>query len=390
MASYSEILQTLKSDGTFRRIPQDRFGEDYKLNLSSNDYLGLGASHDVYFERFAKDYPDVSFTSSASRLLGHDQKMHRKLESRLENLYGKPALLFNSGYHANTGAVTALATPSTLFVCDKLVHASIIDGLKIAGASYKRFPHNDITKLRRILEMDSADFNNVIVVVEAIYSMDGDETPLNEIIKLKKEWANLMVYLDEAHSFGVRGKYGLGLASELGVTDNIDLLIGTFGKAAASMGAFAIASQDIIDLLINRARSFIFSTALPPANVAWTDMMLDIILERNDLREQLKETSEYFRNRLLEITGQSNPSTSQIIPLMVGDAQKAVAISEKLKEAGYIALPIRRPTVPPGGERIRFSLHADIMPKDLDKVFDVIKSLGISQSQYSEFSEITK
>lgn len=370
MSRISEILTTLAAEQRLRFIvePPDR----PFLDLSSNDYLGLGQRHTDFMEEFTDRFHDAAFTSSASRLLSTNQKYHFLLESFLARLYGKESLLFNSGYHANVGCIGALTLPSTLFICDKLIHASVIDGLRIAGAEFKRFPHNDISKLRKMLEKAVQHFERVIVVVESIYSMDGDQAPLKEIVKLKHDYPSMLLYVDEAHAFGVRGPHGLGLCEEYGLIERTDILVGTFGKAAASVGAFAIIDKELKSLFINTARPFIFSTALPPVNVAWSLLMTEKITDMSESRQQLSEMSDFFSRELSDITGHPTGSSSQIIPFITGNAALAIDIAQKLRNKGYLALPIRRPTVPPGGERIRFSLSAGM---NIEELYDVIKTL---------------
>lgn len=370
MSRISEILSALAAEQRLRFIaepPDKPF-----LDLSSNDYLGLAQRHTDLMEEFTDRFHDAAFTSSASRLLSTNQKYHFLLESFLARLYGKDALLFNSGYHANVGCIGALTLPSTLFLCDKLIHASVIDGLRIAGAEFKRFPHNDISKLRKMLEKEVRHFERIIVVAESIYSMDGDLAPLKELVELKRYYPTMLLYVDEAHAFGVRGARGLGLCEEYSIIEQTDILVGTFGKAAASVGAFAIIDKELKSLFINTARPFIFSTALPPVNVAWSLLMTEKISHMSESRQHLSELSAFFSRELSDITGCPTGSSSQIIPLITGDAALAINIAQKLRDKGYLALPIRRPTVPPGGERIRFSLSAGM---DMDKLYEVLKTL---------------
>lgn len=374
MPGISDILTELRAEHRLRHIPKQPSGKF--LDLSSNDYLGLAQRHTEFREEFDERFSDAPYSSSASRLLSMQQKHHLMLEAFLAKLYGKETLLFNSGYHANVGCIGALALPSTLFVCDKLIHASIVDGLRINGAEFKRFPHNDTEKLKRILEKESSHYTHIIVVVESIYSMDGDEAPLSKLVALKKEHPGVLLYVDEAHAFGVRGKQGLGLCEEYNLIKETDILIGTFGKAAASIGAFAVVTEEMKKFFINTARPFIFSTALPPVNVAWSLLMMEKIIGMEAERRHLAEISRYFSERISEISGQSTGSDSQIIPYLTGNAQRALEIADQLRQAGYLALPIRRPTVPPGGERIRFSLSGVMSRHELDEVADLLQKIN--------------
>lgn len=381
MSAIQDILNRLNSESRLRKIPEPI--SQAHIDLSSNDYLGLGMRFQEFQAEFRDRFPDAAFSSSASRLLSTRQNYHLLLEDFLASLYGKETLLFNSGYHANVGCIGALTLPSTLFLCDKLIHASIIDGLKINGAEYKRFPHNDVAKLKTILEKESGKYERIVIVVESIYSMDGDHAPLREIVEIRNQRHDVLLYVDEAHAFGVRGRCGLGLCEELGLIGYTDILIGTFGKAAASVGAFAVVSAEIKNLLINTARPFIFSTALPPVNVAWSLLMTEKIIGMEAERQHLQDLSNYFRTRLSDVCFEcketdpaialQNSGNSQIIPFIIGDATKAVEIAHKLKQYSILALPIRRPTVPPGGERIRFSLSAALTEDQLGYSADMLE-----------------
>lgn len=369
--AYKEILDRYREENRLRAIPEER-GLPGRIDLSGNDYLGLAAHSEKLQEEFLRNC-DASFSSSASRLLAGSQHHYSALENLLTDLYGSPALLFNSGYHANVGCISALNIPGSLFLCDKFIHASVIDGISMAGAQWARWRHNDTGHLRRLLDKHRKEAERIIVVAESIYSMDGDVAPVRELVALKREYPEMILYLDEAHAFGVRGSRGLGVAEEEGLIADVDILIGTFGKACASAGAFAITSPLLHSYLINCARSFIFSTALPPVNAAWTREMVVRITKMREEREYLKEISKDFRNFITRITGQENSSDSQIVPLLVGDAGKAMKIASLLRCEGIDALPIRRPTVPPGGERIRFSLNASLSPEDIERIKDAIQ-----------------
>ncbi|MBD5309366.1 MAG: 8-amino-7-oxononanoate synthase [Bacteroides sp.] len=373
MPELSEILKTLLAENRLRSIPGEP--SEGMIDLSSNDYMSLGKKNALFMPEFIKRFPDAPFTSSASRLLSARQKYHTLLEDYLSSLYGKETLLFNSGYHANVGCISALTLPSTLFVCDKLVHASIIDGLRMAGSKFVRFQHNDVSRLTAIIEKDYDNFDRIVIVTESIFSMDGDEAPIKEIVNLKKRFPRLFIYLDEAHAFGVRGEKGLGVSEEKGIIDSIDLLVGTFGKAGASAGAFIATTDEVKQFMINTARPFIFSTALPPANVAWSLMMVEKLVTMNKEREKLAELSRKFSERITQITGKPTGSSSQIIPFHTGNAARALEVADKLRENGFIALPIRRPTVPPGAERIRFSLACDMKFEQFHNLFKILEEL---------------
>lgn len=311
-------------------------------------------------------------SASASRLLQRDQGLHNALEHLLDTLYGKKTLLFNSGYHANVGALSALSIPGTLIVSDKLAHASMIDGIRLGNGDSARFAHNDMDMLRRIMQRKASDYRQVVIVTESVFSMDGDLAPLKELIDIKKEYPGTILYVDEAHGFGVMGEKGLGLSEALDVIADIDIIVGTLGKAAAGFGAFIATSASLHDYLLNSARSFIFSTAIPPAVVAWDMLMIEKLLSMGEERRYLSALSEWFRKELSALLGVDNVSRSQIVPVHAGSAARAIEMSSRLREAGIDALPIRRPTVPAGGERIRLSLSAALSRADLMRVLDVL------------------
>lgn len=349
------------------------------IDLVSNDYLSLAAradngEFDDLRESLARK---CAFTSSASRLLSRRQDEYACLEDMLHTLYGHPALLYNSGYHANTGLVSALNVGKTLFVVDRLAHASIYDGLMIGRCTFERFLHNDMASLRKILERRHDEFDTIIVIVESVYSMDGDLAPLNSLAALRAEFTKMLLYVDEAHAVGVRGNRGLGLSEETGTIPHIDVLTGTFGKALASDGAFAICAPELHDFFINASRSFIFSTANPPLCAAWSREMLKRSLEMHNERRHLASISHWFATELSSLTGRDTGSQSQIIPLTIGDARQVVQLSSELRHAGFDALAIRRPTVPPKGERIRFSLSAGLTREQLIPLIDFLNGSPI-------------
>lgn len=373
---YSKILDSFSAEGRLRKIPGNMISSDV-IDLTLNDYMGLAKRSHEFREEFFDRFGDVGMTSSASRLLASDQNVYAELENYLSEVYGASALLFNSGYHANAGVTGALNIPNTLWATDKLIHASVIDGLRMAHAEALRWNHNDLNHLRKIIERNHDKYERIIVVIESIYSMDGDTAPLREIVELKREFKNLMIYLDEAHALGTIGPSGLGIAAKEALLDDIDILIGTLGKACASAGAFVITSAKMKQYLINTSRSLIFSTAIAPVNAAWSLLMLEKLAKMESERYHLASISEKFRKGIESITGIPNCSESAIVPLLTGNSENAATLSKWLAKRKIHALPIRRPTVPAGGERIRFSLNASLTGEDIDKVLTAISEFRI-------------
>lgn len=377
--AYIDLLGQIKDEGRLRELPRQS-GDTTLLDLCSNDYMGLGANYEDLTTQFHEEFGYPPMTSSASRLLQYRSDWHTAFETYLESRYGKPALLFNSGYHANAGIIQALNLPGTLWLADKLIHASAIDGLRLAGADVKRWRHNDTAQLEKLI--DKADgYDRIIIVAESIYSMDGDAAPIKELVEIKRKHPNALLYLDEAHAIGVFGNTGLGLTEQEGIINEADFLIGTLGKGVGSAGAFAVLSPLLKDFLVNTCRSLIFSTALPPANAAWSHFMMRKLETMTKERWHLHKLSEIFREGIERITGHSNPSVSPIVPCITGHAAEAVEISSYLKKNGILALPIRRPTVPPGGERIRFSLNATLTEDEISGVLDTLAGYYISKER---------
>ncbi len=366
MNSYQTTLECLRTEHNFRAIPEDTTGRDL-IDLSGNDYLGIAADSDMRRE-FMEQSTGLSLSASASRLLAADQAEFRLFEELLRDYYGGRALMFNSGYHANSGAVAALAKGRTLIVADKLVHASIIDGIMLSKAPFERFRHNDVAHLERILEKKAAAYDNVLIIVESVYSMDGDKAPLDEIARIKRRFPGALLYVDEAHALGVCGRDGLGLAFGI---DGVDFIVGTLGKAIGSVGAFIVCRMpEMYDYFVNTARSLIFSTALPPINVAWSRFVMERLPAMTDRRERLMNLSHMLAGALGDV------SESHIRPLITGSSESALSLSAKLLERGFKVLPIRTPTVPPGTERLRFSLSADIEPDAIVRLGEVLRSIN--------------
>lgn len=376
MNRYSDILDRLHSEGNFRSIPHELPAGAEVTDLSSNDYLGLGADTGLQQSFFASaSNRAIPMTSSASRLLSGRQREYEELENFLGQLYGRPCLLFNSGYHANTGMIQALADSKTLIVADKLVHASIIDGITLSKAPFTRFRHNDLGHLEKIMEKEAANHERVLIVVESVYSMDGDRADIDSIITIKRRSPNAMLYVDEAHAFGVEGPQGLGLCKESAEFGDVDIVVGTFGKACASAGAFCAVSPTLRDYLVNRARSFIFSTSLPPMTVAWTHFMIETFLTMDAERSQLRLLGQRLHDHLQPLSPKTVITPSHIQPLVVGSADRAVELSRRLLEEGFKVLPIRTPTVPPGTERLRISLSAAIPIEEIDRLGHTLAKL---------------
>lgn len=369
--TYNQIIEKLKSEGNYRfTTPPSASNRSDIIDLTTNDYMGFATDESLVREFFSNPVNlKHAFSSSASRLLAANRSTYDSLENKLGNLYGKSALLFNSGYHANTGLISALCDNSTVILADKLVHASIIDGIKLSGAPFERWRHNDTAHLEKLLTKHSSA-ERILIVAESVYSMDGDRADIEALIKLKERYPQAMLYIDEAHAVGCVGPQGLGLVAACSAPEKVDVVVGTFGKALASQGAFAVMSELLRDIAVNKARSFIFSTAIPPISVAWSEFVLDHSLSADSKREHLQRIGSRLCSGLgLEMDG------SHIVPYIIGDAKKTLLLSQQLLEEGIKILPIRTPTVPPGTERLRISLNADLTDSQIDTVIDVLNTI---------------
>ena len=365
----TEELQHLAAMGNLRTIPDDT-SRSCRIDFTSNDYLGIGMRSDLRQEFFETLRPeDMLMSASASRLLSRHQYMYFNLEETLKEAYGREALIFNSGYHANTGLVAALARPGYVIIADKLVHASIIDGMKLSGVPFFRFRHNDIEHARLLADKATGQGNKILFLVESIYSMDGDTAPLRQLVELKRHYSDSLLYVDEAHAVGVEGPSGLGLSMSLGEdSDEIDVIVGTFGKALCSVGAFALTNAAIKQWAVNKARSFIFSTALPPLNMQWSEFIFKKALDMEEERTHLKEISRYLGIKL----GSGNQSHIQ--PIITGNPQKAVDMAICLANSNLTVMAIRTPTVPPGSERLRISLSASHTKDNIDNLTSTLSN----------------
>ena len=370
---YKRELENLKQKTHFRTIKDYGFkagkyinwsGQNL-INLSSNNYLGFADNEEITKEFLDFAGADYSFGSASARLLTGTLPVYKELENLLCEMFKKGgALLFNSGYHANVGISSSIASKGDVIFSDKLNHASIIDGMKLSQAKFFRYQHNDMESLERLLIRERKNFNNAIIITESVFSMDGDIADIRRLVELKKKY-NCILVLDEAHAFGVFGQKGLGVCEHLGLIDEVDLIMGTFGKSVGSMGAFVTGRKVLIDYLINKARSFIFSTALPPVNIAFSKWIIE---------NKFPHTFEK-RQRMLAL-GRKLGSESHIIPVIIGENDRTAEVCDILFDNGYFTLPIRPPTVPEGTSRIRLSLTTDIEERDLDKLCSITGLTG--------------
>ena len=387
LAQFAEHLDRLKQTENYRSFRKlyhqgasIHLDGQKLVNLASNDYLGV-ASDEHLQAQFLAAYQDyLPFGSSSSRLLTGNFAVYEMLEERMGELFlGRACLLFNSGYHANVGILPAICDGRTLILADKLVHASIIDGMRLAaanGAKCVRYQHQNLTHLETLIQKyhDDMSIDRIVIVTESIFSMDGDVTDLPALVRLKVTYPKLILYIDEAHAIGVRGQQGLGCAEAFGCIDEIDLIVGAFGKAMASVGGYVICHQMIKDYLINTMRPLIFSTALPPMNVAWTAFVLDNIIGMTAERSKLQMRHKHLIGHIKSL-GFECPSDSQIVPIILKDNARTMRATDELTKQGFFVLGVRPPTVPQNQSRLRVCLNSTISDDEFTQFCHAIGQL---------------
>lgn len=384
--SITDDLEQLRLSGLYRRTKVisgrqssmvQMAGRDV-LMLCSNNYLGL-ADHQSLIDASVSATRTYGTSSCASRLVSGTMELHEQLEQEIAAFKGtQAALVFNSGYAANAGILGALAHRGDMVFSDRLNHASIVDGALLSGARLIRYPHNDYNALELLLKKHPCS-GRAIIVTDGVFSMDGDMAPLQELVALKEKFGALLV-VDDAHGSGVLGRHGRGTSELLGCESGIDIIMGTCGKAMGSYGAYAALSSELRELMINRSRTFIFSTSLPPAVLAASRAALSIISshEGNRLRQQLALHADTFRQLLLEYGFRLTGSTTQIIPVITGDAETTMVFAERLLGEGIYVQGIRPPTVPAGSCRLRCTVMATHDSADLIRAADTMAAVGSS------------
>jgi 8-amino-7-oxononanoate synthase len=386
MLPYDEILTNLRKQSLFRALrtieevegPIVRVHDRFLVNFASNDYLGLSQHPSV--RAAAKAAIDqFGAGAGASRLVTGTQSPHTSVEREIAALKGvESAVLFSSGYTAALGALTSLVSPGDVVILDKLSHACLIDGARLSGAALRVFPHNDVAKLRNHLEWARRTYpsGRTLIATESIFSMDGTFGRLAEIIELKSEYQALLM-VDEAHSTGIVGPRGAGWIAALGLTNQVDVQMGTLSKACGASGGFVCGCDSLIQLLVNKARSFIYSTGLPPASAAGALAALEIIRgpEGEALRCRLSSNicllDEYLNQNTNGITGPVSP----ILPVIIGDEKRALLLAEALYGRGFLAPAIRYPTVARGSARIRIALSSSHSSSQIRALSEAILEL---------------
>ncbi|MEQ1860472.1 MAG: 8-amino-7-oxononanoate synthase [Chthoniobacteraceae bacterium] len=376
MSAFDSELDQLRARSLFRRLrefdspagTEVSLGGKRLLNFASNDYLGFAA--DPVLREAAKAAIDkYGVGSGASRLICGTLSPHARLEEALADFKRtEAALTFSSGYAAAVGTLGALCGRDDVIILDKLAHASLIDGAKLSGAVLRIFPHNHLGKLESHLRWARENYPDarILVVTESVFSMDGDWCPLAEIVALKNRFGALLL-LDEAHALGVIGDHGRGLADHLGLAGKVDIHLGTLSKALGCSGGTICGTRALIDLLINRARAFIYSTAPPPALAATARAAIELLLSPTGemRRQRLRQNLAQFAEGMPQLFDAERKIQSAIIPVMLGPADAALEAARRLADAGCFVPAIRYPTVPKDAARLRVTLSARHLPDQI-------------------------
>lgn len=380
MSFYDEEIKKLVEKDNFRQVHNIEYktgkylsidGRNL-LNFSSNDYLNISTDRDLlneFIEKY-KNHEEFILSSTSSRLLTGTSTAYKKLEDNLAKIFNKEAcLIFNTGYQCNLGVVSSLVNRDDVIFSDKLNHASIIDGMRLSSTQFFRYKHFDYNNLEELLIKHRNEYKKAIIISESVFSMDGDIADIKKLIELKKKY-NCLLMIDEAHAFGIYGKNLAGIADRDNILNDVDIITATLGKSFASMGAFCVSNRTIIDYLINKANSFIFSTAIPPVNIMWSNFLIEekfnIVRQKAEkLNTLIKEAHNYIKDN----------GETQIVPVIIGENNKTVKIAEQLRAKGFYILPVRPPTVPVNTSRLRLSLTADITFDEFKTVIDTVKEV---------------
>jgi 8-amino-7-oxononanoate synthase len=347
-------------------------GKPY-LAFCSNDYLGL-ANHPQLIAALQHGAQQWGVGAGAAHLVSGHFVPHHQIEQQLAAFVGKPAaLLFSTGYMANLGAVQALVGKGDTVFADKLNHASLNDAMLLSRAEVKRYRHGDVAQLAKLLQQTHS--GRKLIITDAVFSMDGDVAPLRELLALCEQY-DAWLYVDDAHGFGVLGKQGRGSLAHFGIASERIIYMATLGKAAGVSGAFVAAEQVVIDTLINHAHSYVYTTATPPALSVALSQSLQLIAQGDELRVHLQKLVAQLREGLSDLPWQLMPSDTAIQPLLIGDNQQTLKLSEGLRERGIWVAAIRPPTVPQGTARLRITLSAAHSEADVNRLIGALHELA--------------
>ena len=383
MKYISDELKNIKEAGLYRKLnvvgsAQGAYleinGKKY-LSFCSNNYLGL-ANNPLVIKAVKDAVEKYGWGAGASRLVSGNMKLHEALEDEISRFKGKEAsIVFPTGYMANIGTISSLVSKGDLVICDKLNHASIIDGCRLSGADFRVYPHCDMKKLENVLRK-SAKYSRKLIVTDTVFSMDGDLAPLPDIVGIALKY-KAMVMVDEAHGTGVFGKMGRGVVEHFNLSEKVNIIMGTLSKAVGSLGGYVSSDADLINYLRNKARSFMYTTALPPAVCAASIAGIKLIQNDPSLRASLWNNVRYLKEKLELLNFNVISSESPIIPILIGDAKKAVEVSKYLYKNGILIPAIRPPTVPAKSSRLRLTVMSTHTREDMEILLDALREVKL-------------
>ncbi|PRX35579.1 glycine C-acetyltransferase/8-amino-7-oxononanoate synthase [Orenia metallireducens] len=382
MNFWNQELSLLKAEGLHRELKRLESSQSPRviidnrevIMLASNNYLGLSTEQEIK-EAVIRVIQKYGTGSGGSRLTTGNYDLHEQLEKELADFKNtEDALVFNTGYMANLGVLATVVGSEDVIISDKLNHASIIDGCRLSKAKFLVYKHGNLARLENILKR-SSKYRRRLIVTDGVFSMDGDLAPLPEIVELAEKYQAL-VMVDDAHGTGVLGSKGAGTIEHFGLEGKIDIQIGTLSKALAAEGGFVAGSKDLIELLRNKARSFIYSTALAPATIAASLASLRYLQSHPELFKNLWRNVNLLKDGLEDLGYELLPSNSAIIPIMIGDREKTMELSKALLVEGVLASGIRPPTVAEGTSRIRVTVMASHSVTDIEEVLDIFARVG--------------
>ena len=381
MKYISDELKTIKKSGLYRELNSvegsqgthlEIKGKTY-LSFCSNNYLGL-ANNPLVIKAVKDAVGRYGWGAGASRLVSGNMRLHEVLEGEISKFKGKEAsIVFPTGYMANIGTISSLVSKGDLVICDKLNHASIIDGCRLSGAGFRVYPHCDMKKLENVLKK-ATKYSRKLIVTDTVFSMDGDIAPLPDIVRIAHKY-NAMVMADEAHGTGVFGENGRGVVEHFNLSKKVSIVMGTLSKAVGSLGGYVSGDADLINFLRNKARPFMYTTALPPAVCAASIAGIKLIRKNPSLRKSLWNNVRYLKKELDLLNFNLIPSESPIIPILIGDAKKAVDMSKLLYKKGILIPAIRPPTVPTRSSRLRMTVMSTHTRKDLERLLEVLSDV---------------
>jgi len=382
LAYLDDELRDLRARGLFRwprllegpQEPVARYDGVEVINLCSNNYLGL-ANHPALKDAARRALDELGVGSGAVRTIAGNMAIHRQVEEELARFkHTEATLLYQSGFTANAGTVSAILGKEDVIVSDELNHASIIDGARLSGATKKIYPHKDVAAARRLLE-ESRGARHVLVITDGVFSMDGDIAPLPELVALAEEFGAIMM-VDDAHASGVLGRAGRGTVDHFDLHGRVHIQVGTLSKAFACQGGYVAGSRTLVDYLIHRARPLLFSTSHPPAVAATALAAVRLVQDQPELIERLWENTRYFKRGLAQLGFDTGMSETPITPVIVGDERRAIDLSDRLFALGVFALGIAFPTVPRGKARVRTIVTAGHTTDHLRRALDAFERAG--------------